>query len=65
MAGRPLGMEPPDVPATECRPFDPGNLDDRLTCPTHAFEKFEIMIDEGILREAYRDGDTIIYEVLL
>jgi YYY domain-containing protein len=65
MAGRPLGMEPPDVPASECQPFDPQHDDGRLRCPSHAFEKFEVMIAEGLLREAYRDGDTIIYEVLL
>jgi YYY domain-containing protein len=65
MAGRPIGMEPPDIPDWECDSMDPEADDSPLSCPTHAFEKFETMIDEGILREAYRDGDTVIYEVLL
>ena len=45
--------------------MDPEADDSPLTCPTHAFEKFDTMVVEGILREAYRDGDTVIYEVLL
>ena len=42
----------------------PESDDSQLSCPSHGFEKFEIMIAEGILREAYRQGDTVIYEVL-
>ena len=64
MAGRPIGMQPPNIPAWECQPMNPEADDSPLSCPTYAFEKFEPMISEGILREAYRDGDTVIYEVL-
>jgi hypothetical protein len=64
MAGRPMGAQVPDIPASECASINPGTDDNRLSCPTHAFDKYEIMVSDGILREAYRDGDTVIYEVL-
>jgi YYY domain-containing protein len=64
MAGRPMGMEIPDIPVWECQLMDPQGGGTLLTCPTHAFEKFDTMVAEGILREAYRDGQTVIYEVL-
>jgi hypothetical protein len=35
-----------------------------LACPTGGLEKFEAMESLGILRAVYRNGSTIIYEVL-
>ncbi|HEY70510.1 MAG TPA: hypothetical protein G4O08_08010 [Anaerolineae bacterium] len=64
MAGRPMGMVIPNIPVSECALMNPGVDNSPLTCPTRAFEKFETMVTEGILREVYQDGQTVIYEVL-
>jgi hypothetical protein len=56
--------KPPLVGADECLPPDPQLPEGALRCPTHGLEKFETMVAHGILREAYRDGDTVVYEVL-
>lgn len=64
MGGRPEGMSPPDVPPSECEPLDPQNPGMGLVCPTHGLEKFDRMAQEGILSPVYRDGGTVIYEVL-
>jgi len=63
MAGRPLGMRSPEVSAFECEPTS-AEEPDRLSCPTHGLEKFERMAAEGRLREVFRDGMTVIYEVV-
>ncbi|HET7012238.1 MAG TPA: DUF2298 domain-containing protein [Anaerolineales bacterium] len=63
MSGRPLITRPPLVGPDECQPVV--SLEDgRLRCPTHGLEKFADMVASGILREAYRDGDNVIYEVV-
>jgi len=64
MSGRPLVTKPPLVPAAECVALDPSIPDGALRCPTHGLEKFDAMTASGILREAYRDGDTVVYEVV-
>ncbi len=64
MRGYPFGMTQPDVPASDCELIDPQVEDGRLACPTHGLEKFEVMQSSGILNEAYRTGDTVIYEVV-
>jgi YYY domain-containing protein len=62
--GRPLGVPNPEVLPSECEPTgDDPELSD-LRCPTFGLEKFDIMVDMGILHEAYREGTTIIYEVV-
>jgi YYY domain-containing protein len=62
MAGRPLGMASPNVPPTDCSPLDPGNPA-LLVCPTHGIEKFESMVERGLLRVVYHDGAAEVYEV--
>jgi hypothetical protein len=64
MSGRPLVTKPPLVGADECLPLDPQIPDGALRCPTHGLEKFLTMVADGTLREAYRDGETVVYEVL-
>jgi hypothetical protein len=64
MAGRPPEMRPPQVSAPECAPKEADVAEPRLICPTYGLEKFDLMVSLGLLREAYRDGETVIYEVL-
>jgi YYY domain-containing protein len=64
LSGRPYGMAAPSVPIEECLPFKPGGGDSQLRCPTHGLEKFERMATQGLLETAYKDGDTIIYQVV-
>jgi len=62
MTGRPVDMRPPEVSPSECTPLSPEDPT-RLSCPTHGLEKFDAMAADGTLREVYRDGVTVIYEV--
>jgi uncharacterized membrane protein len=64
MAGRPLVTKPPLVTPQECFPVDPQAPDGALRCPTHGLEKFETMAAQGLLQEVYRNGPTVIYEVV-
>ncbi len=64
MRGYPYGMDQPDVPASECQPIDANESDSQLACPTHGLEKFDSMVDSGILREVYHFGETQIFEVM-
>ncbi len=61
MAGRPIGMRPPQVPAVECDVLD--GDPQRLACPTYGLEKFERLAARGELRVVFRQGQTVIYEV--
>lgn len=63
LAGKPMGMGAPLVPPSACTPIAPDDLT-RLSCPTFGLAKFDTMVERGLLREAYRDGPTVIYEVL-
>jgi YYY domain-containing protein len=63
LAGWPMGMPNPDVPASSCTPIDPAAPDSALTCPTHGLEKFAVMVQQGLLKAVYQDGGTTIYEV--
>jgi uncharacterized membrane protein len=63
LRGWPWGMESPDVPASDCYPREDDADNSQLVCPTHGLEKFDAMAASGILREAYREGDVVIYEV--
>ncbi len=64
MRGYPYGMRQPDVPASECEPIHAGETDSQLACPTYGLEKFDSMVDSGILREVYHFGETQIFEVI-
>ncbi|MEJ2607308.1 MAG: hypothetical protein P8Z41_11620 [Anaerolineales bacterium] len=64
MRGYPYGMSQPDVSASECEPIHAGEADSQLACPTHGLEKFDSMVDSGILREVFHFGDTQIFEVV-
>ena len=59
MAGRLVGQRTLEVPASQCE-----TLGSALACPTGGLEKFDAMESLGILRAVYRNGSTIIYEVL-
>jgi YYY domain-containing protein len=62
--GWPLGMRDPQVRPEECTPEDPAAPEGPLTCPTFGLEKFERMQEAGLLRIAYQNGETVIYEVV-
>jgi hypothetical protein len=69
MSGRLLlrdcaGFCPVDTPPQECTPINLQAETVSLSCPSHGLDKFGPMVEEGILREAYRDGGTVIYEVM-
>jgi YYY domain-containing protein len=59
MEGRLVGQRTLDVPASQCE-----TLGTALACPTGGLTKFDAMESLGILRAVYRNGSTIIYEVL-
>jgi uncharacterized membrane protein len=63
LAGWPMGMPNPDVPASDCALIDPSAPNSALSCPTHGLEKFPIMEQQGLLTAVYEDGGTTIYEV--
>ncbi len=64
LRGWPWGMPTPDVSPAECELVDPDSTEGSLVCPTHGLEKFDAMAETGLLREIYRDGETVIYEVV-
>jgi YYY domain-containing protein len=59
MSGRLVGQRTLDVPASQCE-----TVGEALACPTGGLKKFDAMESLGILRAVYRNGNTIIYEVL-
>jgi len=69
MSGRPAldgcyGLCPADLQPQACRPVDAAQDPLRLVCSTGGLAKFELMVGQGILREAFRQGETVIYEVI-
>lgn len=64
LSGRPVGMRVPEMSLSECQPMDAENDPSRLSCPTHGIEKFEAMVADGVLRPAFRQGPTVVYEVV-
>jgi hypothetical protein len=64
LSAYPIGMQSPDVPPSECTPVDPSVEGGQMVCPTHGFDKFETMVELGMLDEVFREGETLIYEVV-
>lgn len=64
LSGWPLGMPQPDTAAADCWPIDATIPQSPLECPTFGLEKFPKMVEQGILRPAYQQGQTTIYEVV-
>jgi len=64
LAGWPMGMPNPEVPAADCAALDPAVSDSALACPTHGLEKFPLMEQQGLLSAVFQDGGTTIYEVV-
>jgi hypothetical protein len=58
-------MTQPEATALECSPIDATNPESPLVCPTHGLEKFRKMVEQGILRPVFQQGETTIYEVVL
>ena len=58
--GRLVGFATLEVPADRCTPNGSNGM---LNCPTGGLDKFERMVDQGLMRAVYRSGNTIIYEV--
>ena len=65
LRGWPLGM-PTSFPISpeECELEHPEDETSSLRCPTHALDKFPAMESEGSLRTVFREGGTVIYEVV-
>jgi hypothetical protein len=57
-------MPQPDTAAADCSPIDATNPESALVCPTHGLAKFPRMVERGILRPAFQQGETTIYEVV-
>jgi YYY domain-containing protein len=53
-----------ELPASDCAPYDPQGDRATLACPSGGLEKFERMAEMGLLRAAFREGQTVIYEVV-
>ena len=69
MSGRPpldgcYGLCPVEIPPEACHPVDAAQDPLRLVCPTGGLAKFDLMVAQGFLREAFREVETIIYEVV-
>jgi len=64
LSAYPIGMQSPDVSPSECVPVDPSVEVGPMVCPTHGFDKFETMVELGMLDEVFREGETLIYEVV-
>ncbi len=64
LSGRALGMTQPDVPASECSVLDAQAVPPTLTCPSHAADKFDTMINLGWIAPVFTTGQTTIYQVL-
>lgn len=60
LAGLLDGFATLDVPANVCTLHEG---DDMFSCPTGGLDKFERMVEQGLIRAVYRDGSTVIYEV--
>ena len=60
LAGRLEGFATLEVPADHCTPNGSNGM---LNCPTGGLDKFERMVDQGLMRAVYRNGNTTIYEV--
>ena len=60
LAGRLEGFATLEVPADRCTPNGSNGM---LNCPTGGLDKFERMVDQGLMRAVYRNGNTTIYEV--
>ncbi len=64
LSGWPMGMTNPLVSAADCTPLDAANPASGLECPTHGLGKFSVMEQQGLLKAAFKDGGTTIYEVV-
>ena len=55
---------PFEIPVEECATLDPQGDPATLACPSGGLAKFEEMAAAGMLRAAFREGQTVIYEVV-
>jgi uncharacterized membrane protein len=62
--GRPLGAPNPEVQPSDCEPQGEDAAISELLCPTFGLDKFELMVEMGLLQDVYREGATVIYEVM-
>ncbi len=52
-----------DVSPGDCTPLESGNEAAGYRCPTHGLDKFEAMVESGLLTIAFETGGTTIYQV--
>jgi hypothetical protein len=53
-----------EIPVTECTALDPQGDPATLACPSGGLEKFDRMVQMGLLRVVFQEGQTSIYEVV-
>jgi YYY domain-containing protein len=53
-----------EIPIEECARLDPQGDPATLSCPSGGLDKFDRMVEAGLLRVAFREGQTVIYEVV-
>lgn len=64
LSGRLFGVPPVSLDPGNCIPLEPGAGEARFRCHSGGMEKFEELVTQGLLRAAYRDGETVIYQVI-
>ena len=64
LSGRLFGVPPVYLHPGRCSPLDPNASEVRFRCSSGGMEKFDRLAAEGFLRQAYRDGETVIYQVV-
>jgi uncharacterized membrane protein len=65
LRGYPMGMPSTyEVSPSLCVSIEPDNPTSAKRCPTLGLEKFDRMLESGLLREVYNQAGTSIFEVL-
>lgn len=64
LGGRSVGMTSPSVSVEVCQSIEEGSDSPSLSCPTFGLEKFDLMVDMGLLEIAFESGQTRIYRVM-
>jgi YYY domain-containing protein len=63
LANRLYGVTPVSLDPAQCAAIDPNADPLSYRCQSGGMEKFDRLAEEGTLREVYRDGETVIYQV--
>lgn len=64
MSGRPMGMEQPEIHLEDCSLINEDNEGQGYVCRTPGQDKYAALEEQDVLKEVFRSGSTVIYEVL-